>query len=94
MGSRLTDRVSRNRQDRCEFIEQFGQLAVHHFDPYTQALSKIERGHQRDSTDVEALVRGGIVDPERLRASSMKASPSSSAIVPSMSGLSGARLTA
>lgn len=55
-------------RDRCEFIEQFGKLAVHHFDPYTQALSKIERGHQRDSTDVETLIREGIVDPSRLRA--------------------------
>jgi Nucleotidyltransferase of unknown function (DUF6036) len=55
-------------RDRCQFVEEIGKLAVYHFDPYTQALSKIERGHQRDSADVEALVREGIVDPETLRA--------------------------
>ncbi len=54
-------------RDRCQFIEEIGKLAVYHFDPYTQALSKIERGHQRDSADVEALVREGVVDPETLR---------------------------
>jgi hypothetical protein len=45
------------RPERCQFIEQLGNLAVHHFDPYTQARSKIERGHQRDIADVEALIR-------------------------------------
>ena len=55
-------------RDRCQFVEQLGQLAVHHFDPYTQALSKLERGHDRDTADVQALVREGIVDPGRLRA--------------------------
>jgi hypothetical protein len=55
-------------RDRCQFVEQLGQLAVHHSDPYTQALSKLERGHDRDTADVQALVREGIVDPDRLRA--------------------------
>jgi Nucleotidyltransferase of unknown function (DUF6036) len=55
-------------RDRCEFVMQIGKLAVHHFDPYTQALSKIERGHVRDMQDIQALVAEGIVDPTRLRA--------------------------
>jgi len=55
-------------RDRCEFAGQFGALAVHHFDPYTQALSKLERGHDRDQRDVAALVANGLVDPVRLRA--------------------------
>jgi hypothetical protein len=54
-------------RDRCQFIEQVGRLAVHHFDPYTQVLSKLERGHTRDRADVAALVGEGVVDPERLR---------------------------
>jgi hypothetical protein len=53
---------------RCEFVLQIGKLAVFHFDPYTQALSKLERGHARDMQDVDDLVREGIVDPARLRA--------------------------
>lgn len=55
-------------RDRCELVEQVGRLSVHHFDPYTQVLSKLERGHARDRADVAALVREGVVDPERLRA--------------------------
>jgi hypothetical protein len=55
-------------RDRCQFVMQIGKLAVHHFDPYTQALSKIERGHVRDMQDVQALIAEGIVDPVRLRA--------------------------
>jgi hypothetical protein len=54
-------------RDRCEFALQIGKLSVLHFDPYTQALSKLERGHVRDRQDVQALVREGIVDPSRLR---------------------------
>jgi hypothetical protein len=54
-------------RERCQFIEQVGRLAVHHFDPYTQVLSKLERGHARDLADAAALVREGVVDPERLR---------------------------
>lgn len=54
-------------RDRCEFVMQIGKLAVLHFDPYTQALSKLERGHVRDMQDIQALVGKGIVDPVRLR---------------------------
>lgn len=55
-------------RDRCEFALQIGKLSVHHFDPYTQALSKLERGHVRDMQDIQALVEKGIVNPVRLRA--------------------------
>lgn len=55
-------------RERCEFAAQFGQLSVYHFDAYTQALSKLERGHDRDEKDVAALVETGLVDPVRLRA--------------------------
>jgi hypothetical protein len=47
---------------------QIGKLAVLHFDPYAQALSKLEHGHVRDMQDVQAQVKEGIVDPVRLRA--------------------------
>lgn len=55
-------------RDRCEFAMQIGKLAVFHFDPYTQVLSKLERGHDRDTQDIQALVHAGLVDPARLRA--------------------------
>ncbi|MFZ4483451.1 MAG: hypothetical protein ACOYOL_05660, partial [Chthoniobacterales bacterium] len=40
----------------------------YHYDPYAQALSKIERGHPRDKGDVAAMLAAGLVQPERLLA--------------------------
>jgi len=54
-------------RERCEFVEEIGRLSVYHFDAYTQVLSKLERGHDRDRSDVADLVGAGLVDPERLR---------------------------
>ena len=46
-------------QDRSPFIAQQGRASFHHFDPYAQALAKVERGHRQDIEDVrEMLVRG------------------------------------
>src|SRR5258707_12700270 len=55
-------------EDRSPFIVQEGPLSFHHFDFYTQCLSKLERGHRKDQADVESMVRDGLVDPARLRA--------------------------
>ena len=43
-------------------------IAFHHFDFYTQALSKIERAHRKDLLDVDSMIRDGLVDPKRLLA--------------------------
>ncbi len=43
-------------RDRCEFIGRFGELDVFHFDLYSTALSKIERGTEQDFADVRALL--------------------------------------
>lgn len=50
-------------RDRSPFVAQEGQLTVRHFDPYAQALAKLERGFDQDLSDVEALVGRGLVDP-------------------------------
>ncbi|MGH7651000.1 MAG: hypothetical protein ACREMS_04070 [Gemmatimonadaceae bacterium] len=39
-----------------------------HYDPYGQALSKLQRGHDRDLRDVRALVDSGLVDVKTLGA--------------------------
>jgi len=52
-------------QDRSIFIGQEGTLAFFHYDLYAQALAKIERSHDQDLKDVDALIRGGWVDPGR-----------------------------
>ena len=41
-------------------------MDVHRFDPYSQALSKIERGFVHDLADVEAMLDRGLVERDRL----------------------------
>lgn len=53
-------------EERSLLAEQGGRLAFYHFDPYAQALAKLERDHARDRDDVRDLIRSGLVDPERL----------------------------
>lgn len=54
-------------RERSPFLFAEGRLSVHHFDPYSQALSKIERGFIQDTEDVRELIVRGLVDPRRLR---------------------------
>jgi hypothetical protein len=53
-------------RERSPLVFRAGNVDVHHFDPYSQALSKIERGFAHDLADVEQLLGSGLVDPERL----------------------------
>ena len=53
-------------EERSPFIARYGQLDFLHYDPYSQVLAKIERGHPRDLTDSTAMVASGLVDPNRL----------------------------
>jgi hypothetical protein len=43
-----------------------GSVEVHHFDLYSQALSKIERGFEQDLDDVGTMIARGLVQPLRL----------------------------
>lgn len=52
--------------ERSRFRFRFGNLEVFDFDPYSQALSKLERGFELDLRDVAEMVRAGQVDPDRL----------------------------
>lgn len=56
----------RGWDERSPFIEQVGPISFHHFDFYTQCLSKLERDHKTDRADVAAMVHDGLVDPKRL----------------------------
>jgi hypothetical protein len=53
-------------RDRSRFIGRYGQLDVFHFDLYSMALSKIERGTEEDFSDVLALLRSKQIDWETL----------------------------
>jgi uncharacterized nucleotidyltransferase DUF6036 len=54
-------------EERSPLIRRIGQVSFHHLDPYTQALAKIERGHDRDRVDVDQMLARGLVEPDRLR---------------------------
>lgn len=53
-------------RDRSPMLFREGNLDVHHFDPYSQALSKIERGFELDLADARAMIDRGLVEPARL----------------------------
>ena len=55
-------------ETRSPFIALEGPISFHHYDFYSQAFSKLERSHRKDLLDVSAMIRDGLVDPERLRA--------------------------
>jgi hypothetical protein len=53
-------------QDRSRFRFREGNLEVFDFDPYSQALSKLERGFDIDLDDVRSMVASGLVTPIKL----------------------------
>jgi hypothetical protein len=53
-------------EGRSISVGREGSLSFAHFDPYSQALSKLERGHAHDLEDVEAMARLGLIEPARL----------------------------
>jgi hypothetical protein len=52
-------------QERSRFIEKKGRLSFFHYDFYSQALAKIERGHEQDVRDVKEMLERGLVEPIR-----------------------------
>jgi hypothetical protein len=44
-------------RERSQFVGRYGQLDVFHFDIYSTALSKIERGTENDFADVLSLLQ-------------------------------------
>ena len=51
---------------RSTFIAQEGRVAFYHYDFYSQALAKIERGHAQDRVDVAAMLARRLIEPGRL----------------------------
>lgn len=54
-------------RDRSPFIAREGMLFFHHYDFYSQALSKLERRHARDVDDVAQMHARGLIDGKRLQ---------------------------
>jgi uncharacterized nucleotidyltransferase DUF6036 len=53
-------------RDRSPFVFREGKVDIHHFDFYSQALSKIERGFSQDLDDVASMLESGLVEPDKL----------------------------
>jgi hypothetical protein len=60
--------IPNNAEERSVHIGRFSELQVYVFDPYTIALSKVDRGFDTDVEDVLFLIRRGDVQFERLEA--------------------------
>ncbi|HEY9175937.1 MAG TPA: DUF6036 family nucleotidyltransferase [Verrucomicrobiae bacterium] len=54
-------------EERSVFIARHNPVEFFHYDPYGQALSKLQRGHDRDLLDARSLARLGLVRNDRLR---------------------------
>lgn len=56
-----------NWKDRSIFITREGKVDFYHYDFYSQALSKIERGHKKDLDDVDAMFQRNLIERDKLR---------------------------
>lgn len=54
-------------EERSPSAGREGRLTFKHFDLYSQALAKVERGHTQDLEDVRAMLDRGLVEGDRLR---------------------------
>lgn len=54
-------------RDRSPFVFREGNVDIHHFDFYSQALSKIERGFSQDLEDVQHMLESGLVEQTKLQ---------------------------
>jgi hypothetical protein len=54
-------------RERSPLLFREGSLSVHHFDLYSQALAKIERGFDQDLDDVGEMIKRDLIKPSRLR---------------------------
>ena len=54
-------------RERSIFIARHGLLDFFHYDPYGQAMSKLQRRHDRDLLDVCSMLRAKLIAKDRLR---------------------------
>ena len=53
-------------RERSRYIATEGELHFYHYDPYSQAIAKIERGHAQDVKDVATMFDRGLIHPDEL----------------------------
>ena len=54
--------LPRGWEERSVFVSREGRLTYYHFDPYSQALAKLERAHSQDLEDVRSMLAAGLVE--------------------------------
>lgn len=54
-------------RERSLFIGRQNLLEFFHYDPYSQALSKLQRRHDRDLVDVRCLLQSGLIRVDGVR---------------------------
>jgi hypothetical protein len=54
-------------RERSLFIALHGFIEFFHYDPYGQALAKLQRRHERDLQDIQSFLRVGLIQKDRLR---------------------------
>jgi len=59
--------LPRGWQTRSPLVERAGRLTFRHFDFYSQALAKLERGHAQELADVREMLERGLIEGARLR---------------------------
>ena len=52
-------------QERSRFIAREGKVDFFHYDFYSQALSKLQRGHAKDLVDVREMIERKLVEPAK-----------------------------
>lgn len=62
-------------RERSPSVGRHGHLSFRHFDLYSQALAKLERGHRQDLEDVEAMLARELVERSQLRALFLEIAP-------------------
>ncbi len=62
-------------RERSLFVERSGTLTFRHFDLYSQALAKLERGHTQDVEDVREMLARGLVETANLHSSFVEIVP-------------------
>lgn len=53
-------------ETHAQFVGRYGSIDVFYFDFYSIALSKIERGNNRDIADVKLLIQHGLITLDEL----------------------------
>jgi hypothetical protein len=52
-------------RERSLFIAVRGMVEFFHYDPYGQALAKLQRGHPRDLQDIQSFLRSGLIKVDK-----------------------------